>query len=249
MTSFRFVFALLFVAGCLAAASTAEAQVYGGGGFFGGGFGFYQNGYGNFGGSNMSSFAPPHSIGGYYPTPYSTIFPGYVGNGFNASPWGAGPMSAGPYGNGGYGYGGAYRADGYDAYGRPPVYVPGGNSSVTTLRPAAPATTSVYSGSPIKLICPKVATGTLNYSLNGAAFTIQPGFSQSFREDRNWKLEFRRGGDGSELVTYTLKSGTYNFAVGPAGWELRQVVPVSTNPLPPAPEPAPLPSSTPGPAT
>ena len=96
---------------------------------------------------------------------------------------------------------------------------------------------STRTGATIKLVCPKTAGGPLSYSLNGNIYTIQPGYSQSFRDDRAWTLEFRQGGDGSEAVRYTLKPGTYNFAVGAKGWELRQPVIAPASDLPPAPIP------------
>lgn len=248
MKSFSLVIALgigLVLGGTVPAGAQFYGGYYGGLGY-GAGLGYGGFGYG--GGTSMGGFAPPHSIGGYYPVPYSTIFPGYVGNGYNPGYFGAGPMTLGPYGNGGYGYVGSNGVGGYDAYGRiiqpTPTLVPTPDFSSL----ATPTNQQViHSGAPIKLVCPKAAAGSLTYTLNGKAFTIQPGYSQSFRDDRNWKLEFRRGDERSEVVGYTLKPGTFNFALGDNGWELRQVVNVPTGELPPAPQPAPIPASTPTP--
>lgn len=211
-----------FLAGivALSVAAPAQAQFYGGG--FGGGF------YGN--GSSMGGFAPPNSIGGYYPIPYSTIFPGVRGGygyGYPGFYGGPGFGGYGPYGYGGYGYGGMPQAN---VVQQAPTMI----QSQTVIVPSTPQV--AHTGEIIKLICPKAATGQLTYSLNGAPYTIQPGFSQTFRDDRTWKLEFQRGGEGSTVVGYTLKPGTYKFGVGAEGWELRQVV----NELPPAPQPTPL---------
>jgi hypothetical protein len=105
----------------------------------------------------------------------------------------------------------------------------------------------------IKLSCPKTAPGELSYSLNGHLYTIQPGYSQSFRDDRVWTLEFKRGGDGSEIARYPLKAGTYSFVLGSNGWEIQQgTVPSAvTTDIPPAPLPdlstSPSPSLPPSP--
>ncbi len=119
---------------------------------------------------------------------------------------------------------------------------------LSNLSSASP-TPSTRTGANIKLVCPKTAGGPLTYALNGHLYTIQPGYSQNFRDDRVWTLEFKQGGDGSEAVRYTLKPGTYNFAVGASGWELRQPVTAPTSDLPPAPIPelTTTPSSTPTP--
>lgn len=238
---------LMLVGVVIGGDGTAQAQFFGGGYFGGfGGFGYGGGGYGFGNGSSMGNFAPPHSVGGYYPVPYSTIFPGYVGNGFNASPFGAGPINYGPYGNGGYDYVGSNGYGGFDAYGRVPTYFPAQQPAVTSYSAAIPANPQVIrTGAPIKLVCPKAAASGLSYSLNGTIFTIQPGYSQNFRDDRTWKLEFHRGGEESEVATYTLKPGTYNFAVGASGWELRQVVSVSKEDQQPPPQPTPLPETPP----
>ncbi len=89
----------------------------------------------------------------------------------------------------------------------------------------------------IKLICPKSASAGLSYALNGHPFTIEPGYSQTFREDRVWTLEFKRGGDGSEVARHSLKSGTYAFVLGNSGWELQSQSALPTNSIPPAPIP------------
>jgi hypothetical protein len=270
-------FMTLFSLGMMAflhPAPGAHAQYYGGGfnggGFGGGGFGGGGFGGGGFNGGGMGSFAPPHSIGGYYPVPYSTIFPGYVGNGYNAGPWGAGPVNWGGGVNGGnvgvpfngswnsppmmiQGDGrGAAGMGGYST-GSPNMggagYLVPGNAGVAASSTGSPSPQVIHTGEEIKLVCPKAATGTLAYSLNGNPFTIQPGYSQNFRDDRTWKLEFRRGAEGSDLVTYTLRPGLYHFALGAEGWELRQVVKVQPGDLPPAPQPTPIPAPVPIPAT
>lgn len=123
---------------------------------------------------------------------------------------------------------------------------------VVESRPSSPASNpsglSKFSPSKslsnIKLSCPKAAPGALNYTLNGHPYTIRPGYSQTFPDDRAWTIEFKRGGDDSEVASYTLKAGVYLFVATPSGWDLQQPE-VSTAPLelppppiPPAPEPS-----------
>jgi len=97
----------------------------------------------------------------------------------------------------------------------------------------------------IKLTCPKDAGGSLSYSLNGNLYTIQPGYSQSFKADREWTLEFKRGGEDSEVARYSLRPGVYTFTVGEQGWDLIQpgAAPAASPTPPPLPA-APLPDST-----
>lgn len=102
----------------------------------------------------------------------------------------------------------------------------------------------------IKLSCPKNAPGGLNYSLNGHGYSIQPGYSQTIKEDRAWTLEFKRGGEGSEVARIPLKAGTYSFVLGSNGWDLQQAGDLATGDIPPAPLPdlSPIPSLSPSPS-
>lgn len=109
------------------------------------------------------------------------------------------------------------------------------------------AMSSRSDGGQIRLVCPKDAGGSLTYSLNGNLYTIKPGYSQAFKDDRPWVLQFKRGGDDSEVAQHSLKAGVYTFGVGPQGWELVSsdaVRPTDTT-IPPPPLPvAPLPDAT-----
>ncbi len=117
------------------------------------------------------------------------------------------------------------------------------SNSLPRFTPSPPSTTANTSN--IKLSCPKTAPGPLSYSLNGHVYTIQPGYSQTFPNDRAWTIEFKRGGDDSEVASQTLNSGLYVFVAGPGGWDLQQpgATPSLSTELPPAPlPPAPLPA-------
>ena len=102
--------------------------------------------------------------------------------------------------------------------------------------PAPP--TGIRSGGMIKLVCPATVAGPLTYSLNGHVYTIQAGYSQTFRDDREWTLEFKRGTEAGDVARYSLKAGTYTFVVGANGWELQQPGSAPNSaPLPDAPLP------------
>ncbi len=263
MNRFRTVPLALLTFCLLTLSSSVQAQ------FYGGGFGVYGGGFGNRGGS-MGSFAPPHSIGGYYPVPYSTVFPGYVGGqlpniyGYNAGYYGIGAPAYGVN----YGIGAPVVVAPNPVYGTTTTIIRGGPTGGViqysnngngysyvadstyptviqqqptlglsrTFVPSSPPPVVRTVGGDIKLICPKTLGGGLSYSLNGNVYSIQPGYSQTFKDDRQWVLEFLRGGEGSESVRYTLKAGTYTFAVGPGGWELHQPSSAASN-LPAAPLP------------
>ena len=47
-----------------------------------------------------------------------------------------------------------------------------------------------FSGGPIKIVNPAKSGVTLSYMLDGNAFTMPPGYSQEFQEDRAWVIEF-----------------------------------------------------------
>ncbi len=265
------VLALVGITASLCGSESAQAQFYGGGagygsgigyggvGYggigYGGGYGFGGSGYGGIGYGPGGYYSGGYAAGAYptnnwYVSPYRTLSPGFVS----------------PYGNG-FGYTTNYGTRGDAAgYGLPVynplvvapsagVYVPQNstsldsayvpNSSFVPNSVSLPTTTQPAGN--IKLTCPKTAAGSLTYSLNGHAYSIQPGYSQNFRNDRRWTLEFKRNGDGSELVRYSLKAGSYRFANGTTGWELIQSAP-SAGDLPPAPAADLSPTSSPGPA-
>ena len=76
-----------------------------------------------------------------------------------------------------------------------------------------------FSGGPIKIVNPAKSGATLNYTLDGNAFTIPPGHSQELREDRAWVIEFSRGAN-LDQVQYGLHTGVYKFTPTDHGMEL-----------------------------
>ena len=75
-----------------------------------------------------------------------------------------------------------------------------------------------FSGGPIKIVNPAENKVTLNYTLDGNAFAIPPGYSQELREDRAWVIEFSRGAN-SDQTRYGLQSGVYTFSRTDQGLE------------------------------
>jgi hypothetical protein len=103
-----------------------------------------------------------------------------------------------------------------------------------------------FSGDPIKIVNPAKNGVTLNYMLNGSAYTIPPGYSQDLREDRAWVIQFSRG-ENLDQARYGLQSGVYTFARADHGWELfRSELPQMV--APPAPIAAPTNPPTTAPA-
>ncbi|MBS0204589.1 MAG: hypothetical protein JSS49_16925 [Planctomycetes bacterium] len=234
----------LFCSAC----TPVHAQFYGGYGYgfpgYGPGFGGYYPpygyggfGYGGFGYGGIGGFGFGNSINGMVPPPYgmpvSNPYVGYPGFGW----W---PLFASDV---------KVTAVPAHTSQQPSGAVPDG-SSTSALQPQQTnpvASQVIHTGAEIKLICPKDVGKSLTYTLNGNPFTTQPGYSQQFRDDRTWKLEFQRGPDTAEVVSYTLKPGKYNFGIGSHGWELRQVIIVPTGELQPAPQPMPPETATPTP--
>ena len=50
-----------------------------------------------------------------------------------------------------------------------------------------------FSGGPITIDNPAANKATLSYTLDGNPYTIAPGYSQEFTEDRAWVVQFSRG--------------------------------------------------------
>ena len=93
-----------------------------------------------------------------------------------------------------------------------------------------------FSGGPIKIVNPPTNGVTLNYVLNGHAFTIPPGYSQNLREDRAWVIQFSRG-TTLDQARYGLQSGVYTFTRTDHGWELyRREFPQVAAPPNPSPQ-------------
>lgn len=110
--------------------------------------------------------------------------------------------------------------------------------SGSTVSQAAASRPAVTNGK-ITLMFPKEASMPFSYVLNGTTYSIKPGYSQSFLDDRPWTIEFLRGGNGSRPMRYELREGVYQFMVDENGWDLRAVPVVGSKDVaPPAPSSA-----------
>ncbi len=70
------------------------------------------------------------------------------------------------------------------------------------------------------LVDPQDSGGSVNYTLDGTAYTIDPGTVQQGSGAGPWLVEFDRGVEGSGAARYLLTSGTYTFTLTDKGWEL-----------------------------
>ncbi|MGA2798817.1 MAG: hypothetical protein ABSE63_14650, partial [Thermoguttaceae bacterium] len=100
----------------------------------------------------------------------------------------------------------------------------------------------IFSGLPIKIVNPASSGVTLSYSLNGAVYSIPPGFSQTLVADRLWTIQFSRGA-GFGDAQYGLDSGVYTFGSSDHGWELYHSALVDSAPLGGSLNPTPLQSA------
>lgn len=96
----------------------------------------------------------------------------------------------------------------------------------------------VFSNQPITILMPEGEPGVCAYVLSGAGgvwnYTIAPGKSQTFNEDRQWMVTFDRGNNLGQQ-SYNLKPGIYKFRQSNRGWELYRTENPSASQGPPAP--------------
>lgn len=211
------------------------------GGYRGGGFGGYRGGgyrggigyyggrgyYGGFGRGYYGGYGRGYS-GGYGRGYYGGYYPGY-GLAFGLG-----------YGLGGYGRGYGYGGYGYPSYGygysnsATPVYSSTAVATSMNVVPNLPATAAT--GGTIALEYPAGNGPTMNFSLNGTPYRIQPGQTQQVVNDRNWIVEFDRG-SGNGTARYSLTDGRFKFKPTDRGWELMRANPYLSAERPPLPMP------------
>jgi len=141
---------------------------------------------------------------------------GYGGYGYRGYGYGSPFGYPGFYGGPGYGsgfYGGMQVAPNY---GRSYGYSTPRRTIVANPMPAPPREGASL---PIKIMSPEDAGAPIAYSVNEFEYTIEPGESQTLINDREWVIEFDRGGDFG-TARYTLYPGTYEFALAKNGWEV-----------------------------
>ena len=77
-------------------------------------------------------------------------------------------------------------------------------------------------GLELVLVNPVDSGGDVRYLLNGYSFAMPPGHSQHLPADRDWRVQFHRGGAfaDTELV---LRRGSYEFRADERGWDLKGI--------------------------
>ena len=88
----------------------------------------------------------------------------------------------------------------------------------------------------IVLFSPPTNSREVQYTLNGALYTMKPGTVQKFSNDRTWVIEVNPG--SGQNTKYTLSSGRYKFKQMDSGLNL-----YATKDNPEAPVPAPGPEA------
>ncbi len=72
---------------------------------------------------------------------------------------------------------------------------------------------------PIKITRSDDFDAPLSYTLNDHEYKMRPGESQWLLNDRDWEIEFDRGGDFG-LARYSMSPGIYTFKLTKKGWEI-----------------------------
>jgi hypothetical protein len=121
-------------------------------------------------------------------------------------------VAAGSGGGSGGGPGGGIVLDGIDLTSLNP------NGPIFTEDPVEDAENAAASSGTL-LVNPEENGASISYVLANHQYTMQPGQSQ--RIDREYTIEFHRGGDFGN-ARYSLPAGTYEFTLTDGGWDLRK---------------------------
>jgi len=92
-------------------------------------------------------------------------------------------------------------------------------TSSAAVDPPATTTQDSQDSKRLVLINPNDSAGSVNYMLDGNAYTLEPGKSQDLTIYARCLVEFDRG-IGDAGARYTLADGSYSFTVTDKGWEL-----------------------------
>jgi hypothetical protein len=198
-----------------------------------GGFGVGR-GWGGYG--YRGGYVGGYGVGGYgrYYGGYRGYSPGYYG-GYGYGYPGYGYYPSGSYTRYGSYFGSPYYGSSYYpsvplvysspsvVYSAPATVYAAPSARVTVAKPVVPDTLvpdSIISAGVIRLKLPATADGSVNYQLNGTSFTMDPGYSQRFANDRSWNITFDDG--TGRMQSHGLTSGNWEFFKASDGrWELR----------------------------
>jgi hypothetical protein len=107
-----------------------------------------------------------------------------------------------------------------------PSVVIGNGTVVTNKIPLTPGAV----GSTATISNPREIGGAIGYTLNGQAYTLRPGETQTIQLDKEIILKFENG-LGKQLA-YRLDAGNFQFRVSQqAGWSIVKTANISTAPL------------------
>ena len=81
----------------------------------------------------------------------------------------------------------------------------------------------------VKIVNPAATKFTLNYSIDGTLFHLEPGKTQDMNVGPTSQIEFGRG-QNLGVAKYQLRAGTYSFKATPKGWDLDQPEQVASKP-------------------
>jgi hypothetical protein len=117
----------------------------------------------------------------------------------------------------GYGYYGGFPR--IEVFPRPQYY-PQPGAYGTGYWPQVTPNPPVPSGAaPAVVTNPATNSATLNFQVDGAAYSLAPGETRDFDVSVPHVVQFDRGG-GAGMARYSLTSGTYTFTPTAQGWEL-----------------------------
>ena len=109
-------------------------------------------------------------------------------------------------------------------HGRGPLSISMGNAAsalglpiVTSLPLPEAEGQAIQSG--VLLVNLPGSRGTVNYTVNGTRYVMQPGMGQHLQPAPQWVVEYDRG-EGLGAASYTVTDGTYYFTPTDKGWQL-----------------------------
>lgn len=168
----------------------------------------------------------------YKPAARNAPFGWYTSPAYSGGQWQT--FDGGLYGT----YGGyqplGIRANGSTNYANPPYMGPSYYASPTFSLDSGTYSLGALKNLPSLLLRPPIASRgeikiihkaggsvEVHFALNRKVYTIKPGETQRFNDDRDWVIAFGSGGSKGDL-RYTLKAGTYRFVATDGGWDLKQ---------------------------
>jgi hypothetical protein len=86
-------------------------------------------------------------------------------------------------------------------------------------KPIPEADPSVTGACGVILNNPKSSRGKITYTLDGKSYSMEPGYAHELPNGKTYLVEFDKGGAFGK-ARYSLEEGTYDFSVGPQGWDI-----------------------------